>query len=115
MSYTIVTTAASVTQLVSEVPNVAADSIVNAVLGNKDIPRSYIADTRYGLNHLVGNKFYNYGKSSYINGLPTSKYTQEFPDDVQDLTLAAINTKVPVPAVALVSMKLTTPKEHFLM
>ena len=114
---TIVTTAASVTKLIQEVPNIVADSIVNSVLGNKDITRSFLADTRYGFNHLVANKFYNYGKLEYVNGLPTSQYVQGFPEDVENLVIEAINTHWTGqnPASSLKVVYLSKPKNHYLM
>ena len=66
----VVSTAVLVTKLIEDVPNVIAESVMNSVLTDADISRNMIADLNYGFNHNV-QKYLNYGKESYTNGVPS--------------------------------------------
>ena len=86
---TVVTTSVSVTQLITEVPDVVAESIMNSVLTDKDITSNLLADLNYGFNHNM-QRFINYGRQSYINGLPLTALIQGTSVDTKALFTAHI-------------------------
>ena len=108
MTTIVVTTAASVTKLIKDSPNILAEAVSNAVLTNRDIPGAILSNTLYGFNHAVGTKFFNYGRDSFVNGLPVSQYVREVPEavDLDALVTQAINYELVVadPAADLVSL-----------
>lgn len=96
MTTTIVTTAASVTKLVNDVPDILANTVLNAVVGNVDVSRSILSTAMYGFGYGAGTKFYNYGRDSYVNGLPVSQFVREIPEltDLPALVTTAINSEL---------------------
>ena len=94
MSTTVVTTAASVTKLITAPPNIISSAVTNAVLHNQDVSKTIISELQYGFNYAVGTEYYNYGFNSFVNGLPAGGMTFTLPDDAYDLYLEAINKEM---------------------
>lgn len=95
MPATIVTTAASVTKLIDSPPNILAEAVLGAVLGNTSISDSIITEFNYGFNSKV-NSYYRYGANHFTRGLPTGTFIQGTDDELEALLLAAINVDIHV-------------------
>ena len=68
---TIITTAVSRTLLVKNKPDLIKDSIIGAVLTDRSISGSIIAELLGGFVARV-DRFYRYGRDTYVRGLPSS-------------------------------------------
>lgn len=82
------TSAASLLDL-SEKPTPLKDAVLKAVLHGESIPKHLINVTTNSI-HAKAQRYYEYGRDTYVNGLPTDVALTEEYNEIQDIQI--INT-----------------------